>query len=269
MKNLNHARVRGHEEIACAFDHDGIRTPNPPPIEFCIRLCTADASFHERRGEHEFADVRLGVRHVSVSKSFGHQQCNAEHELTLSEILSCALVGRVRREVSCNTRLVEELYISKKKYALPRHEHVVEEDDAIHLVEPRAQRIVKARTPLIEIVATKEPKSFRAARNRKVEGERIMSIRMKWNTRRVHCDLVGEGPERGEDTRASDNDSRVGFANAVQSGSLLKVVETAGIAAALQVDKGMRENQVFLADVLVVTAHIVCELRATAGEILR
>jgi hypothetical protein len=63
MKNLNHARVRGHEEIACAFDYDWVCAHNPPhPIEFGIRLSTADASFHERRGEHELADVRLGVR---------------------------------------------------------------------------------------------------------------------------------------------------------------------------------------------------------------
>jgi hypothetical protein len=59
--------VRGHEEIACAFDHDEICAHNPPSIEFGMRRSSADASFHERRGEHEFADVRLGASYTEWS----------------------------------------------------------------------------------------------------------------------------------------------------------------------------------------------------------
>ena len=88
------------------------------------------------------------------------------------------------------------------------------------------------------------------------------------DTRRIDRDLVGEGTECGQYTRPAHDNSGVGLADAMQGRPLLEIVEAADVAAALQVDERMRENQIVLADVFVVPAHIVGELRAPTGEIV-
>ena len=72
---------------------------------------------------------------LSVAKGLRHQQRYAEHELALGKILDGTLMSRMSREVGGNASLVEKLDITQQEYTLPRHKHVVEEDDAIHLVE--------------------------------------------------------------------------------------------------------------------------------------
>ena len=42
---------------------------------------------------------------------------------------------------------IEQIDIAKQEDALPRHEHVIEEDDGIHLLEARAERMVEVRAP--------------------------------------------------------------------------------------------------------------------------
>src|ERR1700704_5863772 len=117
------------------------------------------------------------------------------------------------------------------------------------------------RASLIETVATKEAHAFCTAGDSKIQGEWIVSIRVKWNTRRIDRDLVGERSERGQHTCAAHDDTGICLANAVQCCALLEIVEPADVATALQVDEGMSENEIVLADVLVVPAHIVGELR--------
>ena len=268
MKYFDHARIGRHEQIARAFDHDGVWAHDAPLIELGIGFRTADASLHERGREHELADVRLGMRHIGVAEGFGHQQRNAEHELALGEILGSALVSRMGREVGRNAGLIEELNISQQEHPFPRHEHVVEEDDAIHLVEPGAERVIEMGAPLIETVATKKPQPLGAAGDGEIEGERIVSFRVKGNTRRIDRDLVGEGAQRGQHACPAYDDAGVRLAYAVQGRSLFEIVEPADVAAALQVDQRMCQNQISLTDVLVVTAHIVGELRAATREII-
>src|ERR1700674_5123027 len=114
------------------------------------------------------------------------------------------------------------------------------------------------RAPLIETVATKKPQPLCAAGDGEIEGEWIVSIRVEGNTWRIDRDLVGEGPERGQHACPAYDDAGIRLADTVQCRSLFEIVEPADIAAALQVDQRMRENQITLADALVVTAHIVC-----------
>src|SRR6516165_8449563 len=105
---------------------------------------------------------------------------------------------------------------------------------------------------LIETVATKEPKSLCATGDREIEREWAVAIRVERYSRRVDRNFVGEGPKRGQHPRAAD---------AVQGRAFLEIVEPADVAAALQIYQGMCENQIILAQVFVVTAHIVTELR--------
>src|SRR4029078_12749395 len=124
----------------------------------------------------------------------------------------------------CSAGLVEKLDIPQQKYPLPRHEHVVEKDHTIHIVEPRAERVVEGRAALVETVSAEEPQPLGAARNGEIEGERIVSGRVKRNTRRIDRDLLSEGAERGEHPGAAHDDSFIRLADAVQGGSLLEIV---------------------------------------------
>src|SRR5262249_49882587 len=128
--------------------------------------------------------------------------------------------------------------------------------------------MIETRAPQIETVAAQEPKPLCTAGNSKTECKRIVSIRVKRDTRRVDRNFIGEGPEGCQNARAANDDSRLRLADAMQGRALLEVVESTGIAAALQVDQRVCENQVVVADVLVISAHVVAELRAPAGEII-
>src|SRR5262245_31223922 len=128
--------------------------------------------------------------------------------------------------------------------------------------------MIETRAPLIEAVATQEPKPLSTAGNSETECERIVSLRVKWDTWRVDRNFVGEGPECRQNTRAANDDSRIRLTDAMQGRALLEIVEPTGIATALQVDERVCENQVIVADVLVITTHVVAELRAAAGEIV-
>src|SRR6516165_4789105 len=128
--------------------------------------------------------------------------------------------------------------------------------------------MVETRAPLVETVATQEAKPLRSAGDSETERERVVSIRVKRNTWRVDRNFVGEGSQCCQNTRTPNDDSRIRLADAMQGRTLLEIVEPTGGAAALQVDERVCENQVIVADVFIITAHVVAELRAAAGEIV-
>ena len=106
--------------------------------------------------QHQLADPLLGVRQVRVAERLRHQQRDAEHELAFGEVLGGALMRRMRRRMGDVRRLVQPVDIVEQEHALPRHQHVVEEHDAIHLLEARAQGMVEMRAAEIEAVAAEE-----------------------------------------------------------------------------------------------------------------
>ena len=82
--------------------------------------------------------------------------------------------------------------------------------------------------------------------------------------RRIDRDLVGERAERRQHARAAHDDAAAGLADRLQRGAFLQVVVPDDIAAALQVDQRVGQDDVVLADVLVVAAHVVARTPGAA-----
>ena len=142
--------------------------------------------------QHQFADPLLGMRQVGVAERLRHQQRDAEHELAFGEVLGGALMRRMRRRVGARAASVEPVDIVEQEHPLPRHQDVVEEHDAIHLLEARAQRMVEMRAAQIEAVAAEEFEPRRAARDREIDRERAVVLAVPRQARRIDRDLVGQ-----------------------------------------------------------------------------
>src|SRR5882724_2340151 len=93
---------------------------------------------------------------MRVAERLRHQQCHAQYELGLGEVLDRTLMRRMRGRMGRSRGAVEEVDVAQQEHPLPRHQHVVEEDDAIHLLEARAERVVEMRAPEIEALAAQE-----------------------------------------------------------------------------------------------------------------
>ncbi len=119
----------------------------------------------------------------------------AEHEFAFGEVLRRPLMRRMRRGMGRGGGRVQPVNITQQEDPLPRHHHVVEEDDAIHLLEARGERVVEMRTPEIEAVAAQEFEPRRAAGDRKAQRKRAVALGVARHARRIDPDLVGEWPE--------------------------------------------------------------------------
>ena len=89
---------------------------------------------------------------------------------------------------------VQQIDVAQQEDPLPRHQHIVEEDDAIHLLETRAERMVEMRAAEIEAFAAEEAEPRRATRDREVERERAVRLGVAGHARRIDADLVGKRP---------------------------------------------------------------------------
>src|SRR5262249_3497943 len=120
--------------------------------------------------------------------------------------------------------VIEKADVAENENALPRHQYVVEEDDAVHLLEARAQRMVEMRAALIEAVAAEELEARGAAGNGERQRKGARPLGVEADARRIDRDLVGERPERREDARPAHDDTGIGLAHDVQRRLLLEIV---------------------------------------------
>src|SRR5213079_3077919 len=95
-------------------------------------------------------------------------------------------------------RRVEPIDVIEQEDALPRHQDIVEEHDAIHLLEARAERMIEMRAPEIKAVAAEEFEPLGAAGDREIDRERAVLLAVPSEARRIDRDLICERPQRGE-----------------------------------------------------------------------
>ena len=174
----------------------------------------------------------------------------------------------MRRIVRGVRRAVQQADIAVHEHPLPRHFHIVEEHDAVHLLEARAERMVEMRPSEIEAVAAQEAQPRCSARDGEGDRERAVVLGVLSKPRRIHRDLVGERAKRRQHARAAHHDAGTGFAHHAQRRAFLQVEHARWIAAALQVDQRVGQDDVVLADVFVVAPDVVAELRPAAREII-
>ena len=127
----------------------------------------------------------------------------------------------------------------------------------------------KCERPRSKLSRQRKRRPRRAARDREGDGERAVVLGVLAEARRIHRDLVGDRAERRQHARAAHHQAAAGFLDHAQRGAFLQVEHAGDVAAALQVDQRVRQDDVVLADELVVAADVLRELRPVAAEVVR
>jgi hypothetical protein len=81
--------------------------------------------------------------------------------------------------------------------------------------------------------------------------------------------LIGNGPQGGQQPAALQDDPGVRLAHNGQCHVFMQGVHQGGRAAPLQVHQGVGEGYVLLAEECIVMQHVLLELRAILGEVVR
>ena len=165
-------------------------------------------------------------------------------------------------------RAVQQVDIAIDEHAFPWHFDIVEEHDAIHFLEARAERVVETRAAEVEAVAAEEAQAGGAAGDGEGDGERAVVFGVLAEAWGVDRDIVGQGPQGGQHARAAHDQAGAGFAHHAQRGAFLKVEVAGDVPAALEVDQRVGQDDVVLADVFVVAADVVAEFRSAAREVV-
>ena len=99
----------------------------------------------------------------------------------------------------------------------------------------------------------------RAAWDGKGDCERAVVLGVLAEARRVDRDFVREGTEGGEHAGAVHHEATAGLSDHAQRRAFLQVEHAGDIAAALQIDQRVGQDDVVLPDVLVVAANVLRE----------
>ena len=152
---------------------------------------------------------------------------------------------------------VAELRLTDDEAALPGHEHVVEDDDRVDLLETRAERVIEVAAAEVEALAAEEAQTRGVARDReRVRVGRV--VRRALEHGRGHDeDLVRERPDRREQPRPADHDPVVVLLDDARGDRLLLLLRRPDRAVRLREDQRVRQQQVVLAHVLVVAAYVL------------
>ncbi len=75
------------------------------------------------------------MRKMSIAERLRHQERDAQDQFALRKILGRPLMRRMSRRVRLKRGPIHQINVAQQEHALPRHQHVVEKDNAIHLLE--------------------------------------------------------------------------------------------------------------------------------------
>ena len=179
------------------------------------------------------------------------------------------LVRHVLQGVRGRVEAVAELRVAEREAALVRHVHVVEDHHRVGLVEPRAERVVEVRAAVVERLAGDEREAGGVDRDRERERVRLVLRRAAQHGRGEHQQLVGERADRGEHPRAAHHDAVVVLADDVRHQRSAGLLAGGYRAVRLGRDEGVRAEQVFLADLLVVRRRYCARKRCRPGRTSR
>ena len=194
-----------------------------------------------------------------------HQRGEAEHELALGDVLDHHLVRHVDDGAGARVRLVAALDVAIQEDVLPRHEHVVEDHDRVHLLEARAERMIEVRAAVVDALAADEAQARRVVRNGEAERVRRVFLRALQQRRGEHHDLVGDR-QRREHAAAADDDAGIGFLLDARGEERVRLLRRAHGAIGLRRNQRVRQAQIVLAQILVVANGVGAEARIGLGE---
>ena len=223
-----------------------VREPDAPGIFLGLHLGRVDRRSGEFGEGPDFAEHFLGCGLFAVD-ALQHPVGDAPGELQLGLRPDHGLLHDVGRPGSPHHRIVgSEVRIDE--HAVLRHLDIVEDHEGVLLVEAPGQGVIVGVLRLREAVAAEDLHPRRGHRNAERQGVGVRALAQR--KRRIDGHFVREGSECRQNTRATDNDARVGLADLMQSDVVARPWCVAQGLIDRRVDDGVGQRQIASAQLL-------------------
>ena len=171
--------------------------------------------------------------------------------------------------LSAGSVIVAQLNIPQQKDPLPGHQHIIEENDGIHLLETGTQGMIKVGTAHVEALPAEKLQAGSVAGDR--EGERVAPgvVTQPMAGHGIDGDLIGDGPQRRQHPATPYHKPGIGLLHRGQRHLFAKVSCRAWGTAPLQVHQCVGESHIVLTDEFVVIDDVLLELRPVLGKVIR
>ena len=242
------------------------RHPHPVVEALRHRLRPVEDGAGDLHLAQHLAQLLLHVQEARDADGVRQPHGEAAEELQLAQQAGRRL--HVEEGVEVRPQRVDDLPAARAAvdhHAVPGDEHVLEDGDAVHLLEAAGERVVEARPgQRRHRLAADEGEAGRARGNG--EGEGVGVVARGHPAEGNHRHLLRDGGHGAQHLRAAHDDAvgRLPHATQVQEGILLL---GGGLGAVdLRIDEHVGEKEVSLAYVLVVAGGVLAEAGSRAGE---
>ena len=260
LQDLDHARVHLREQVARGVQRTAQRDPVAPLILVRLLLGREQQRSHGLAHHHHLSDHALDVQVLVARRRLRDRRHQADHELGLGQLAAGDLVHHVHDRVGLGEGLIAQARLAVHEQPLPRHQHVVEDHDGVHFLEPRGQRRIEVALAQIVGIARQQLQPRGGNRDGEGKGEGNVLIRALKHGRREDLDFVRRRTERGEQARAPDDDPGVGLAHDVQRDLVIKPPLPGNGVGLVRVEQRVGQHQIVLAGVVIVVAHVLSEV---------
>ena len=163
----------GPTDGARGIERGARRRERAPIVGRRVGLRRPQAGAHRLRRHDHLGQPLAHMRQAHGVAGLGDSRRQPEQELALDHVLDHHLMHHVDDRVGGPVHRVASIHVAADKNVFHRHRsRGRREDDAVHLVEARGERMVEARAPDIERVAAEKPEPRRGVRTGHREGER-------------------------------------------------------------------------------------------------
>ena len=112
-----------------------------------VGLGGAQARAHRLGRRDHLGEALAHVRQAQRIGHLGDARGEAEHEFRLGDVFHYHLMHHVDDRVGLAIERVASGDVAAQKHPLPGYQHMIEDDDAVHLLEARGERRIEVRAP--------------------------------------------------------------------------------------------------------------------------
>ena len=199
--------LRGYQlRAALSVSHLGRKTPSS--LRAAVGLGGAQQRLLDLDVADQLAEVLLDVLELADADGVGDLAGQAEVELGLGEGAGDDLVGHQGAGAGLGVPGVAQFGVAEHEDAVVRDEHVVEDDDRVHLLEPGRQGLVERAAAVMQRRAAVVLQAGAVVRDRERERVRRVLGGAAQHRGREDKQFVGDRAEGGEQPRAADRRRR-------------------------------------------------------------
>ena len=161
----------------------------------------------------DFADLHLGAALLLNAERVQGLEHDAGQKVELDGEPRAAVHGEARNEARAGKEVVGLVQIAIDEQVLPRHEHLVQDEDRVVLVQARGQRIVEraAQRRGVQFVGRPADELHAPAVHGNHGEQRHVGAAQRRGAVEADEVVVGERRARGDDLGAAHHDARIGL----------------------------------------------------------